>query len=296
MKNPEDLKILVVGDIMLDKYIVGNVERISAEAPVPIVHVKDEYSTLGGCGNVVRNLVEIGANVTCLASVAVDADGEKIKDELDRNNVRNLIIYASKETTVKERIIADERKIQMLRIDKENISPVKPEYAISILKQHTKDNFDMIIVSDYAKGMITRELMDYLKTHHNAPIIVDPKPIHGYMYNDVFMITPNEKEWGIMQISSQYLLKGVPYTLVTKGRSGMTLYDSSGSCDILAEPVEVYNVSGAGDTVIAVMGVCLAMSFSPIDAAKIANKCAGYVVTQSGTSVVRRDIFMAHTF
>lgn len=297
MKNPEDLKILVVGDIMLDKYIVGEVERISPEAPVPIVHVKDEYYTLGGCGNVVRNLVEIGANVTCLASIAMDTDGEKIKDELDRLNVCDLVIYNSQETTVKERIIADERKIQMLRIDKENIGQVNPEDSIGILKRQSRDIFDMIIISDYAKGMITKELMDYLKTYHSsAPIIVDPKPIHGYMYNDVFMITPNEKEWRVMQVSSQYLLKGVEYILETKGRRGMTLYDSSQSCDIPAEPVEVYNVSGAGDTVIAVMGVCLAMSFHPIDAAKIANKCAGYVVTQSGTTVIPKEIFLSHTF
>lgn len=296
MKNPEDLKILVVGDIMLDKYIVGEVERISPEAPVPIVHVKDEYYTLGGCGNVVRNLVEIGANVTCLASIAMDPDGEKIKDDLDRLNVCDLVIYSSQETTVKERIIADERKIQMLRIDKENISQVNPEHAITILKQQTKDIFDMIIISDYAKGMITNELMDYLKTYHNAPIIVDPKPIHGYMYNDVYMITPNEKEWRIMQVSSQYLLKGVTYILETKGRKGMTIYSSQESCNIPAEPVEVYNVSGAGDTVIAVMGVCLGMSYHPIDAAKIANKCAGYVVTQSGTSIVPKEIFLGHTF
>lgn len=294
MKKPEDLKILVVGDIMLDKYIVGEVERISAEAPVPIVKVNHQYYTLGGCGNVARNLAELGANVTCLAATGNDDSGYKIKVSLQNLNIKDLLVQNKHQTIVKERIIADERKIQMLRIDKETVGPVDTEKAIRFLEQ-TKDDFNMIIVSDYAKGMITRELMDYLK-NRNAPIIVDPKPIHAYMYNDVFMITPNEKEWGIMQVSSQYLLKGVSYTLVTKGREGMTLYDSKQSWDIPAEPVEVYNVSGAGDTVIAVMAVCISMGYSPIDAAKIANECAGYVVTQSGTSIVPKEIFMSHTF
>lgn len=296
MKKPEDLKILVVGDIMLDWYIVGEVKRISNEAPVPIVHVKHEYYTLGGCGNVARNLAEIGANVTCLAATGNDDSGYKIECGLRNLNIKDLLVQNRYQTTVKERIIADERKIQMLRIDKETIGEVDTEMAIRFLQQKTEDTFDMIIVSDYAKGMITRELMDYLKTSYNSPIIVDPKPIHGYMYNDVFMITPNEVEWGIMQVSSQYLLKGVEYTLVTKGREGMTLHDSKQHWDIPAQPVEVYNVSGAGDTVIAVMGVCLSMGYSPLDAAKISNDCAAYVVTQTGTSIVPKEIFISHTF
>lgn len=296
MKKAEDLKILVVGDIMLDKYVVGTVERISPEAPVPIVHVKNNYYTLGGCGNVIRNLAELGANVTCLTATGDDDPGYKIKLALQKLNVKDLIVKELEQTTAKIRIIADERKIQMLRIDKETISQVNFKKAIRLLKQQTKDTFDMIIVSDYAKGMITRELLDYLKTSYSSPIIVDPKPIHGYMYNDVFMITPNEVEWRTMLVSSQYFLQGVDYTLVTKGRNGMTLHDSKQSWDIPAQAVEIYNVSGAGDTVIAVMGVCISMGYSPLDAAKIANKCAGYVVTQTGTSVIPREIFLEHTF
>ena len=293
MKKPEDLKILVVGDIMLDRYIVGDVTRISPEAPVPIVNVYHQYYTLGGCGNVARNLAELGTNVTCLAATGNDDSGYKIKVSLQNLKIKDLLVQNKYQTTVKERIIADERKIQMLRIDKENVGVVDPEKAIRLLEQ-IKDGFNMIIISDYAKGMITIELMDYLRTHQNAPIIVDPKPTHGYMYNDIYMITPNEKEWGIMQVSSQYLLKGISYILETKGRNGMTLYDSKQSWDIPAEPVEIYNVSGAGDTVISVMAVCISMGYSPIDAAKIANKCAGYVVTQTGTSIVPKNIFMKY--
>jgi len=295
MKKAEDLNILVVGDIMLDKYIVGDVKRISAEAPVPIVHVKKQYYTLGGCGNVARNLSEVGVNVTCLSATGNDDSGFKIEHELQNLNINSLLVQTEHQTIVKERIIADERKIQMIRIDRETIGKVEAKKAICFLKHQTKDNFDAIIISDYAKGMITKELMDFLKTYSSI-IIVDPKPIHGYMYNNVFMLTPNEKEWDIMQASLQYNLQGVKFILETKGCKGMTLHDFRQTWSIPAESVEVYNVSGAGDTVVAVMAVCISMGYNPIDAAKIANKCAGYVVTQSGTSIVPKEIFIAHTF
>lgn len=294
MKKPENLKILVVGDIMFDKYIVGSIKRISPEAPVPVVNVIRNYHTLGGCGNVVRNLVELGVNVTCLASVGNDRFGKKIIEELKKLKVRDLLIKNSFQTTTKVRVIADERNIQMIRIDKETIGEIDKEISVQTLQHRTTDDYDMIIVSDYAKGMITRELIDYLKIHYSAPIIVDPKPAHGYMYNDVFMITPNEKEWTNMQLSSQYNLKGVNFILETKGSEGMTLHDFKQTWDIPVEEKYVYNVSGAGDTVISIMGICLSMGMEPLQAAYVANECASYVVTKPGTSVVPKNIFMKY--
>ena len=292
-KKIDNMKILVVGDIMLDKYVVGDVSRISPEAPVPIVYVTEEYYTLGGSGNVVRNIRELGAQVDCLASVHVGYNGERIKDELDRIGAGDIVIYGSKETTVKERIIADERKVQMIRIDREHIENVDADKAINIFKQYKKNNYDIIVVSDYAKGMITKDLMDFLKTQ-NTRIIVDPKPINGFLYNDVFMVTPNEKEWQIMKLTSQYNLKNVQYVLVTKGSKGMTLYDFNQSWDIPTTPLDIYNISGCGDVVIAVMAVCLSMGSSPIAAAKIANKCAGYTATKAGTSIITKDKFESY--
>ena len=293
MKDMKDINILVVGDIMLDRYIVGEVERISPEAPVPIVNVTDEYYTLGGCGNVVRNIAELGVNVDCLASIGKDIDGWVIEGELEEIGVKSLLFHGSKMTTVKERIIADHRKTQMIRVDRERTNPIDAKKPIDILKEKCHDNYDMIIVSDYAKGLITHGLMSYLKGE-STKIIVDPKPEHGAMYDDVFMITPNEKEWTHMLTSSAYNLRGVEYILHTKGQNGMELNENqkNESWTIDAEPVPVYNVSGAGDVVVAMMAVCISKGINVLDSAYIANKCAGYAVTQPQTCVVPNDVFM----
>ena len=291
--NLSHIKILVIGDIMLDHYVVGETTRISPEAPVPIVNVTHEYHTLGGCGNVVRNLAELGVNVTCIASVGIDINAEKIHDELEKIGARDLLIPASKTTTVKERVIADHRKIQMLRIDRECVKPIGSEKVIEEFKTYCKNDYDMIIVSDYAKGMITYGLMDFLKNEQDAEIIVDPKPSNASMYDGVFMITPNDKEWAKMMVASDYNLKNVKFILHTKGKDGMTLIDNQkeDTWNIDAEPVPVYNVSGAGDVVVAMMAVCLSNDLNVLDSTYIANKCAGYAVTQPQTCVIPKDKF-----
>lgn len=299
MKKIEDIRILVVGDIMLDKYVMGEVERISPEAPVPIVKVLEEYHTLGGCGNVVRNIREIGPKVDCLASIGSDRNGRTIIDELDKINVTSKLITDSKVTIVKERVIADERKIQMIRVDRECIKSVDHEMAITALKEVADGysleghplKYDVIVVSDYGKGMITNKLMKYLNKL-DTRIIVDPKPQNKKIYGFPFMITPNEKEIEEMGGANELVFNGCKYVLETKGQRGMSVYDEIQSWDIEAEPVEVYNVSGAGDTVIAVMAICISMGYSAVESATVANRCAGYVVTQPGTSVVPKDIFM----
>jgi len=292
MKNPEDIRILVVGDIMLDKYIIGEVSRISPEAPVPIVNVSEEYHTLGGCGNVVNNLRSLGAKVYCLASIGNDINGSLVIDELRQKGVGDLIMIGSNKTIVKERIVSNQRQVQMLRVDYESITPVDPVLSIKFLESIKDIDYNMIVVSDYAKGMITYELMQYLKGTGTA-IIVDPKPINGYMYNGVYMITPNEPEWFTMKVSSAYNLVDVSFFLITKGKDGMTLIENGGDnhWDIGTEPVEIYNVSGAGDTVVAVMSLCISMGWKEVAAAYIANKCAAYVVTQPGTTTVTKEMF-----
>jgi D-beta-D-heptose 7-phosphate kinase/D-beta-D-heptose 1-phosphate adenosyltransferase len=294
MKNIENVRILVIGDVMLDRYIVGDVERISPEAPVPIVKVTDEYATLGGCGNVARNILSIGANVDCLASVGKDKAGREISDIFDNSFIGNFLIEQSNETTVKERIVANSRKIQMIRVDREHIKKIKADYAKKKLQEYfALYSPDIIVVSDYAKGMITWELMVYLR-EQRARIIVDPKPQNGQFYTGVYMITPNEKEWSSMMLSSAYNLKDVKYALITRGKNGMTLFDFKDNIDIPAEEVHnVFNVSGAGDTVVASMAVCLAMGIKPIESAKISNMCASAVVTEPGTSVVSAERFQS---
>ena len=296
MKSVEDVKILVVGDIMLDKYVVGDVERISPEAPVPVVKVTEEYATLGGCGNVVRNAREIGAQVDCIAAIGRDDNGQRISTYLDNIGAGDWCFDFDGVTTVKERVVANSRRTQMIRVDRESTRPIKFEY---ITEQGFRRYFnehplpDIIIVSDYAKGVISYELMSYLKGK-GIRIIVDPKPQNGYFYNDVFMITPNEKEWASMILSSAYQLDKVKYTLVTKGKGGMELRDFNQHWQIPPEDVHmVYNVSGAGDTVVAVVSICIAMGVNPVKSAKIANSCASHVVTLPGTATVPKEIFEA---
>jgi rfaE bifunctional protein kinase chain/domain len=294
MKPIEDVKILVVGDIMLDKYVVGDVERISPEAPVPIVKVTNEFSTLGGCGNVVRNAREIGAQVNCISAVGRDRNANLIRKHLDEIGAGDWCFESSNGTTVKERIVANSRRTQMVRVDRENISPISFSYihdkCLEIyFKKHVLP--DIIIISDYAKGMISFDLMVYLKSL-GVKIIVDPKPQNGNCYNGVFMITPNEKEWASMTLTSAYHLDNIKYTLVTLGKNGMELRDFNQHWKIPAEDIHmVYNVSGAGDTVVAIVSACIAMGINPVAAAKIANSCAGYVVTQPGTATVPKDYF-----
>ncbi len=296
MKQIEHLNILVVGDIMVDKYTEGIVEKISNEAPVPILNVTKEYYNLGGCGNVVRNLREIGIQVDCLSSISKDNSGQIIKKLLEEINVGGSIIYGSKKTTIKQRIIANNTKTQMLRIDKEINKKIDfkdiPKNKLDIIQEN---KYDIIIVSDYNKGMITKELMGFLqKLKGNPKIIVDPKPINSFLYNGVYMITPNEKEWQIMQVSSTYNLKEVKYILETKGSKGMILHEKNSQHKISSTPIPVFNVSGCGDVVVAVIAACLSSGYSPLISTKIANKCAGYTATFPGTSIIPKKKFQEY--
>jgi rfaE bifunctional protein kinase chain/domain len=249
---------------------------------------------LGGCGNTVRNIRELGANVYCIASIGPDSYGDQIYDHFEKIKAIPWFTNDSKKTIVKERIIANERKIQMIRIDRECISDVNFNFSNNYLKANRDIKFDIIVVSDYAKGMITKKLMDELKSL-NIPIIVDPKPKNFDLYQNVFMITPNEKEWfEIVENKFPEKPNSMEYILLTQGSRGMTLIDNKDRSEtkIHADPVEVYNVSGAGDTVVSIMAICLSMGWNPIDSATVANKCAGYVVTQPGTSVVPKEMFI----
>ena len=292
--NLEDVHILVVGDIMLDKYVVGEVNRISPEAPVPVVNVTDKYSTLGGCGNVVRNIRELGAQVDCVASIGVDDAGVEIRRKFQDMNIGDGLFFEGM-TTVKERIVSEYRHIQMLRVDTEYTSGIPSGRTIRSLFNFENNIYDMIIISDYAKGMINETVLDYIKKQFHAPIIIDPKPSNASIYNDVYLITPNEKEWNQM-INSNAELDLIDNVLITKGKDGSQLIEnyrqsSHMTWTIPAEPVEIFNVSGAGDTVVAIMTVCLSTGWNMLDSAYIANKCAGYVVSKPDTTAVPKHIF-----
>jgi len=286
LKRIKDIKILVAGDIMLDCYVCGEVERISPEAPVPILRVTKEYHMLGGCGNVIRNIRSIGADVTCIAAIGNDSAGKNIMNELGLLDVKTNFIIKEEMTTRKTRYIANNGYTQMFRADREDVGYIK----IGSLK--IENNYDIIIVSDYAKGMITSDLMSALKKT-NIPIVVDPKPQNMWLYDNVFMITPNKKEYDEICTSSTHpFARGIRYILKTLGKDGVELLEEGERiCSVAAIPIDVYNVTGAGDTVVAMISLCLAMGLDVEAAVKISNKCAQYVVTQPGTSVVPKKMF-----
>jgi rfaE bifunctional protein kinase chain/domain len=324
-KHPNDVSILVVGDIMLDRYIVGDVDRISPEAPVPIVNVKEEYTTLGGSGNVVHNLVKLGCNVGVLGIIGEDTAGSKIMKHLGQTRYNNLsdritnYIYSDYgiTTTEKVRIISSYRDMQMLRYDREMKDAIDKlpndglEWYIGKGYEEELDRYDVIVVSDYAKGMINWKLMRDLKLL-GKKIIVDPKPINAYLYNDVWCITPNEKEYKeIYDIGMPYdgglnVDPDSEYILRTMGKNGIDVIrhnvegvseGSQGISEVThidCNEIDVYNVTGAGDTVVAVFALCTALGMDVLESAKVANLSAGYVVTRSGTSIIPYDRFIEY--
>jgi len=296
MNKLKDLKILVIGDIMLDKYVVGDVDRISPEAPVPIVDVTDEYCTLGGCGNVAKNLANIGVTTLCIAATGKGLEKDKLyKIMHDKNIFPFLVTCRDRPTTIKERIISKDRHTQLLRIDREskekiNYGKVTTEIKY-VLNQHQVKP-DIILISDYNKGMITRDLMSYIEDvadTYDIPLIIDPKPANQYCYKKAFAITPNEKEFRSMTWESPL----IKHIITTQGSKGVTIARSADfmPTEIPAETVEVYNVTGAGDSFVAIFSACIGLGIDVLQSSRIANKCSAYVVTKPGTSAVPIEIF-----
>ena len=282
LKNLKDINIFVIGDIMLDHYVLGNINRISPEAPVMILDVNKEEYTLGGSGNVIKNLREIGVNVDCFSVIGQDEDGSKIMQMLYDLNVKyNIIQLSNIRTTRKTRYVTTETKSQLLRVDRETNSPIDIKFDINL------DLYDIIIVSDYAKGVISKSIMDKLK-QSGKKIIIDPKPKNTHLYDGAFILTPNKKEFNEMIPYPNH----IEFTLKTLGKDGIDiLQESKKPIHIHGKEIQVFNVSGCGDTVVAVVSTCIAMGLNIVTSTKIANECAGYVATKSGTDPIENHIF-----
>lgn len=283
------MKFLVIGDLMIDRYVMGDVKRISAEAPVPVVDVKMVYDVLGGAANCASNITSLAGpdSVDIVGYLGDDNDGRIVQKLLDdeKINFRGWTT-ATKPTIIKERIFATGQ--QLIRADIEDKNDMMFDRAMWS-DINFAEGYDYIIVSDYAKGTVNRELMDYLAPYAYK-MIIDPKPENWACYPPgVLLVTPNEYEHKSMRYREPELPK---YILVTKGRNGMTLHTDQWSQDIKGEDVENCEVIGAGDTVAATIAVVLAEhGYSMYDCASIANECARYVVTQKGTSVVPRTVY-----
>jgi rfaE bifunctional protein kinase chain/domain len=299
-------KILVIGDLILDRYIWGKVSRISPEAPVPIVEVTDEDFLLGGASNVANNIVALGGNATIVGVAGNDRGGDILRTILQEKGIKyEGIFWGSRPTTVKTRVIAHSQ--QVVRFDREEKERVDGKvlrkllnYICSVLPDH-----DAVIISDYKKGIISSELVkEVLKRSRpgNIFVSVDPKVGHFHCYKNVSLITPNVIEASLasgIEIRDEYslinagrlLLRKIPCeaVLITRGEHGMSLFRKDKVVHIPTVAKNVYDVTGAGDTVIATFTLAYAAGSSMEEAAVIANHAAGIVVAEVGTAVVTAD-------
>jgi D-beta-D-heptose 7-phosphate kinase/D-beta-D-heptose 1-phosphate adenosyltransferase len=298
------LNVLVIGDLMLDHYIRGDVQRISPEAPVPVVHaVKDTY-VAGGAANVALNLASLGVNASVIGVLGADEHGDMLRGILSASGIDTAACPGREtiSTIVKTRVIA--RNQQLCRIDREAASS-SYQFEISPTLEEAVKNSDAIIVSDYAKGVISQELLHFLIDQAQALgkiIAVDPKPSRELQFRGASLITPNrhealqlaglpEPEYGatypLNEVCSRIFERYAPELLVvTLGAEGMAL-STAGKVDHLLPTFarEVFDVSGAGDTVIATLTAALAAGATAREAASFANTAAGVVVSKMGTAV-----------
>jgi D-beta-D-heptose 7-phosphate kinase/D-beta-D-heptose 1-phosphate adenosyltransferase len=292
-------KILVVGDVMLDRYVYGRVERISPEAPVPVLSIEREEVMLGGAGNVVRNLSALGANTIFISVVDKDPEGYEITGLIgNTKGCEAHLIYERRGTTVKTRYVSGQ---QIVRADRDCTHPLSLKGKQDIVNFATSclSECDAVIISDYGKGTIDHVTAPpIIKASKGKPIIVDPKNPNWSIYSGCTVITPNENEFYNIRDDTSFC--DGDYVLKTNGKNGMDLWhtyevgggighDQMTKVHIPAIAKEVFDVSGAGDTVVAVLALGLASEMDMLDAAKLANKAAGIVVGKRGTATVSME-------
>ncbi|HEY3027892.1 MAG TPA: D-glycero-beta-D-manno-heptose-7-phosphate kinase [Pyrinomonadaceae bacterium] len=311
LNTMRDRKIVVFGDVMLDEFVWGDVTRISPEAPVPVVNVQRESIHLGGAANVLANLISLGARASVTGIVGIDAAGERIRATLRATGAGDdlLIADANRPTTTKTRIIAHNQMV--VRADRERRSPVDDTIAarvVSLISEALTDA-DALVISDYDKGVVTPGILAKVLplAYERVPVLIDPKLRNFDSYRPATLVTPNHHEAlrlaNIEEDTDDGLTRAAQLiraritcdaVLITRGDRGMMLLEGK------QEPVfvetaarEVYDVTGAGDTVIATLAAALAAGASTIEAAVLANHAAGIVVGKLGTETASVDEILA---
>lgn len=294
-------RILVVGDIMLDRYWFGEVERISPEAPVPVVHVIRREDRLGGASNVARNARALGAQVTLIGIVGLDEPATRVKALLQEDGVSHVLIEDHAfPTIVKMRVIA--RQQQMVRVDFEQHPSSDCVRRLTDVARDQIAQCDVLILSDYAKGALglVQELIQAAR-QAKVLVLVDPKGADYIRYHGASLVTPNRSEMqqavGVwrdeedLRSKAQALREGLSLEalLVTRSEQGMTLFTDAGRDHVDAQAHEVFDVSGAGDTVLATLAVMKAVGMPWDEAMRWANRAGGIVVGKLGTSTVTAE-------
>jgi D-beta-D-heptose 7-phosphate kinase/D-beta-D-heptose 1-phosphate adenosyltransferase len=308
VKKIKKVRILVIGDVILDRYWWGNVSRISPEAPVPVVALEKTSLALGGAANVAANVAALGATPILLGLSGKDPEAATLARVLDESKIVNRQIFPIKgrKTALKTRVIAHNQ--QVVRIDHETIEPLSPKDEARITKaaQSALEHVDLVVFSDYGKGFLSEsilsELIAYAKSQ-NKMALVDPKGKNYSKYAGATILTPNQHETadacgihendpGLIEVAAKSLLKDLSLAalLITQGEKGMTLLQSGKKpSKLLASACKVFDVTGAGDTVIATLGAALGAGMSFLDAASIANAAAGLAVESVGTTSVTAE-------
>jgi D-beta-D-heptose 7-phosphate kinase/D-beta-D-heptose 1-phosphate adenosyltransferase len=299
-----EARVLTIGDVMLDRFVYGQISRISPEAPVPVLWSERTELTLGGAGNVVRNLCAIGSRVSFVSVVGADSYGHLIQNMLLSLGIRlSLVVEQSRGTTVKTRFIAGQQ--QVLRVDEETTHWIEETTRKQVL-QHIRDvidGCDIVLLSDYRKGLLCQEIIqstiEFAKGS-GKDVLVDPKGLDFTRYQGANVLTPNVRELHeatLLPVDSDDAVVKASRTLIhtchveailaTRGPEGMSLIEATGDVTHLpAEIREVFDVSGAGDTVIAVLAAAVSAGAPLPEAAELANVAAGIVVGKVGTAVV----------
>jgi rfaE bifunctional protein kinase chain/domain len=299
------VKVLVIGDVMLDQYLWGSVERISPEAPVPVVKLQKTSLVLGGAANVAANIAGLGAKPILIGAVGFDNESKLFKPLLDKLKISaaNLVKIKNRPTTIKTRIVAHNQHV--VRIDQEDnqyLCKIDEEKVWKKIERSI-DKTEIVIVSDYAKGVLTGNLLTRLITtarRMKKIVLIDPKGNDYGKYTGADILTPNRFEAAqacglqpdgqtVVEQAGQMLIKklNLQSVLITQGEDGMTLFQKNGKSfhlDALAR--KVYDVTGAGDTVIAAFGVSLGSGCDLFEASEIANISAGIVVEEIGTTTI----------
>ncbi len=301
-------RILVIGDLVLDRYIWGKVSRISPEAPVPVVEVTDDNFMLGGAANVANNIVALGGAVTVAGVVGKDRAGQVLRSLMEDRGIGCEIFEDSRPTTIKTRVIAHNQ--QVVRFDREDRKGISGGIlkGITSLIRHAVHEHDAVIVSDYDKGVVSRTLIrEILKLvkQKKKLLAVDPKVGHFHFYKGVGLITPNvveasrgsgveiKDEKSLVRAGKALLNRlSCGAVLITRGEEGMSLFEKQKTTHIPTAARHVYDVTGAGDTVIAAFTLAYASGGTLQEAALIANHAAGIVVGEVGTAVVTPDRLM----
>lgn len=296
--------VVVVGDVMLDEFIWGDVSRISPEAPVPVVDVKRESTHLGGAANVLANLVALGANACVVGLIGNDYAGDRIRlsvsEKSSLQQQQFLIGDELRPTTTKTRIVAHNQMV--VRADRENRTPVNGdlEHRIIAAARAALSNADALVISDYDKGVITRTVLEMVlpEAYGQMPVLIDPKTRNFDWYRPATLVTPNHHEasrlTGVEEDTDSALqtaaerireILSCDAVLITRGDRGMMLFEGDKSpVKVETAAREVYDVTGAGDTVIATLAAALAAGSTMTEAALLANHAAGIVVGKLGTA------------